>query len=193
MLTVLTLVACDPKSTAPVPADLSNFVIVDHPGGKLQKAVSADNNGLINEEGELLDGQKTGAWITYYPAEGRVKSITNYINGKKNGLHMTFNARGHTEIQCFYTNDQLNGPYMTFRNGTRKKIETSYKMGVLNGKYNEYNDRNGKILKEMTYVDGKLDGQFKQYNDEGQLVMEYQYKNGEKISGGIVTSGDSSE
>ena len=184
-------VSCNNNNSAPIPADLSGFAIADHPGGKLQKAVSVDGNGQIKEEGELLDGLKTGAWITYFPEEGRVKSVTNYINGKKNGLHLVFNPRGYVEKQCFYTEDQLNGPYMTFKSSTRKKVQGYYKMGILNGKYNEYNDRNGKLLKEMTYTNGKLDGQFKQYNDEGELIIEYQYKDGTKISGGIVTSSES--
>ncbi len=189
LLITLNFFACTEKNSAPVSADLSSYTIVDHPGGQIQKAIAADSNGKVTEEGEVLNGAKTGAWISYYPSEGRVKRITNYINGKKNGLHMTFSGRGHVELQCFYTEDQLDGPYMTFRNSSRKKIETTYKMGVLNGKYIEYNDRNNKILKEMVYNNGKLDGQFKQYNDEGILVMEYQYKDGEKISGGIVKDG----
>lgn len=179
------------SSSTPLPADLSSFVVVDHPGRKLQKAVSTDENGQIMEEGELLDGMKTGAWITYHTEDGRVKSITNYINGKKNGLHMTFNERGFVELQCFYTEDQFNGPYMTFRSAVKKIIDTNYKMGVLDGKYSEYNDRTGKLLKEMNYKNGKLDGQFKQYNDKEEIVLEYQYKDGEKISGGIVNPGNS--
>ena len=193
ILVLFTCFACQPSETPSEPADLDGFTVVDHPGGKIQKALSADSNGKVTEEGELLNGVKTGAWITYFPSEGRVKSITNYINGQKNGLHMTFNGRGQVELQCFYTNDQLDGPYMTFRNSSRKVISTTYKLGTLDGKYTEYNDKNNKIRKEMTYVNGKLDGQFKQYNDDGQLIMEYTYNMGEKISGGIVTNEPSQE
>ena len=132
------LFSCQQNNSAPVPADLSGFTVVDHPGGQLQKALAADASGKVTEEGELLNGIKTGAWITYHPNEGRVKSITNYINGKKNGLHMAFSNRGHVELQCFYTNDVLDGPYSTYKNSSRKVVQSNYKNGVLDGKYIEY-------------------------------------------------------
>ena len=59
-------------------------------------------------------------------------------------------------------------------------------MGKIDGLYKEFHN-NGKIQKEVSYKDGVQDGPFRQYNDDEKLIMQYEYKGGEKISGGVVT------
>ena len=44
----------------------------------------------------------------------------------------------------------------------------------------------GRLQKEINYKMGVQDGYFRYYNESGQINMEYLYKDGEKISGGIV-------
>jgi len=174
------------QSSAPVSADLGGFSITDFPGGKVQKAMRVDGGGKILEEGEVLDGTKSGTWVTYHAEGNRVKSITNFVNGRKNGLHMEMNDRGQVELQCYYADDILDGPWTKYKFGSRPEKEVNYKKGNFDGVYKTYHS-NGKLQKEINYKDGIQDGTFKQYNDKEQLVMEYEYKNGEKVSGGIIT------
>lgn len=173
------------KSVPAAAANLEGFTTQDF-GNNTQKAIKKGTSGAVVEEGELLNNLKTGTWVTYYPEDSRIKTITNYINGKKNGIYMELNDRGSVDLQCYYTDDILNGKWVKYKFGSRPEKEIDYAMGQMDGFYREYHS-NGKLQKEISYKAGKQDGKFRQYNDKEQVVMEYEYKNGEKISGGIVT------
>ena len=84
-----------------------------------------------------------------------------------------------------YHQGLLHGPYIQFKFG--KVIEERpYNMGKLDGIVRTFEDRTWKLKQEVQYKDGKQDGFFRYYDDQGNVTLEYQYKNGEKISGGIV-------
>ncbi len=169
---------------AAAPANLEGFTIENFNNG-LQKATKKNPAGQLLEEGELVNGLKSGAWITYYPEDGRIKTITNFINGKKNGVFLELNDRGSVNLQCHYVNDILHDKWAKYRFGSRAEKEVNYNMGEYDGFYREYYN-NGKLLKEVEYKNGVQDGMFRQYSEDEQLIMEYEYKNGEKVSGGIV-------
>ena len=50
----------------------------------------------------------------------------------------------------------------------------------------KYFDNKDIIQQEVNYKDDAIDGIFRYYNEEGQVVLEYEYKNGEKIGGGEI-------
>ena len=174
-------------SSTPVPADLAGFTMSDFSGTSVSRATRVDGGGKVVEEGDVINGTKSGTWVSYYPEDGRVKSVTTYVNGLKNGIHMELNNRGQIELQCGYKDDQLHGPWGKYKFGSRPEKLIDYNMGKIDGAYREYHS-NGKIQKEIFYKNGVQHGTFKQYNDEEKLIMEYEYKNGEKVSGGIVTA-----
>ena len=179
-LFLLSCNANDNTSSAPAPADLNDFQVVNLPGSQVQKATRTTETGSVVEEGELLGGVKNGTWVTYYTSNNRPQSVTNFVNGKKNGLHLELNDRGQITLHCNYNNDILDGRWVKYQFGSRPEKEAFYKMGQLDGMYKEYH-RNGKLLKEAQFKDGKMHGYFKQYNDEEQLVAEYEYNNGEIV------------
>ncbi len=183
----ISMMSCGNNSgSAPVSADFAGYAMIDFPGSSIKKAIKTDGAGVILEEGEVIDGVKNGTWITYHPEGERAKSITNYVNGRKNGLHLEMNNRGQVELQCFYADDVLDGKWAKYKFGSRPEKEVTYKMGNFDGVYKEYHG-NGKLQKEVNYKDGVQHGSFKQYNDQEQLVMEYEYADGKKVSGGVVT------
>jgi len=191
IIPLLFLFACGGDSgSAPataVPADFTGYSVVDVPGSTSQKATKVNENGEIVEEGYILNGKKSGTWYTFHgktEAE-RIKTISNYVNGIKNGPFMEFNDRGQVVLQCFYTNDQFDGTWTKYRFGSRKEKEATYKMGVMNGMYREFHS-NGKLMKEVPYVNDKMHGKFRQFNDNDELVIEYEFNMGEKVTGGIV-------
>ena len=188
-LSILILLSCGNNSSSsnsgPVSADLAGYTLIDFPGTSVQKARKVDGAGIVLEEGEVLNGTKSGTWVTYHPKENRIKTITSFINGKKNGVHMEMNNRGQVELQCFYVEDILDGKWAKYKFGSRKEKEVNYKMGKFDGIYKEFHT-NGKLQKEIHYTNGIQNGPFRQYNDQAQMIMEYEYKNGEKISGGVV-------
>ena len=166
---------------------LDGFSVYDIAGTSVQRAEKkAEQGGNVIEQGDMTNGKRQGTWSTFYRDDLRVKSVTNYVDGKKHGIHIELNDRGQITLQCSYTNDILDGRWTKFRFGSRKEKEALYKMGKIDGFYREYH-KNGKLMKAVEYTDGQMDGSFKQYNDEEKLVMEYVYKDGEKVSGGMVT------
>jgi antitoxin component YwqK of YwqJK toxin-antitoxin module len=166
------------------PVDAEGYTVIerkDTPVKKLEK--HAENNRLI-ESGQTLDGLKTGAWTSYYP-DGRIKSISSYLAGKLDGVQIDFTDKGRVELQAFYIDGLLHGNWATYSNGSRKKEERAYNMGKMDG-MNRHYSRTGKLQKVIGFKNDVQHGIFKQYDEDGNVILEYEYKNGEKISGGIV-------
>ena len=173
-------------SNASVPAgpvDVNGFTVIDVVGTPIKK-LQKFNNNLLEESGEMLNGQKTGTWITYY-FDGRVKSISSYIAGKLDGVQINLNDKGHVELQAHYKDGQLDGTWTSYANGSRKSEERVYNMGKLDG-ISKYYDKRGKLQKEIGFKNDVQHGFFRQYDEQGNVLLEYEYKNGEKVSGGIV-------
>lgn len=165
-------------------AEVDGFQLTDLPDGTTH-AIKNTTDGIRAEEGTLIDGKKSGAWIEYYTKDGRVKSITNYANGKKNGLQIQLSDRGQTTAEGYYKDDKRHGKQSTFKFGSRLVKEVEYNMGIEDGMFKEYNNQ-GKIQKERYFKNGVLDGVFKQYNENGDVILEYLYENGQQVSGGMV-------
>lgn len=163
--------------------DLSAFTIQSlDSGGEL--AQKLDSAGNILEEGYLLGGKRNGAWFTYHDENHRIKTITHYSNNELNGPFIEFNNRGQIEAKTGYKNGQLDGLKAIYKFG-RATVETTYKNGVIDGKHIEYNNA-GKIQKEVDFKNGKQDGKLKYFDEEGNITLEYTYKNGEKVDGGLT-------
>lgn len=191
LLITLFIFSCGNKASSPSVAvskspGIEGFILEDVAGSSIQKATKKDPSGVLLEEGQVASGKRTGAWVSYFPKDGRVKSITSYLNGLKNGVYFEMNDRGSVSIQANYVNDILDGKWVKYKYGSKAEKEVSYTMGQFDGAYREYHN-NGKMMKEIMYKNGIQDGTFRQFNDKEQIIMEYLYKNGKKISGGIVT------
>ncbi len=185
----LCLVACNstnevsPTAATGPAANFSGYELSKVTGSSFQKASKSSEEGTLFEEGYVWQGQKAGTWISYYPDE-KIKSSTQYVNGIKNGVHLEFNDRCQITVHSNYVNDQLHGRHTKYKHGSRREEEAHYTHGVLNGVYKTF-DKLGKVQREIHYKDGKLHGPNIFYND-GQKTMEYEYKDGEKVSGGII-------
>ncbi|MBP6023180.1 hypothetical protein [Ferruginibacter sp.] len=81
----------------------------------------------------------------YYP-DGKIKSETPYVDGKKNGIEKSYYESGKTHWETPYLNDKLNG------------IIKGYSL-------------NGLLRTESPYVDGKKSGITKRYYENGNIEM----------------------
>jgi len=180
--------SCQSNQRAPVSMD--GYSVTNH--NDISVAEKLADTGEMAERGYLSAGVKNGPWINYHSGKhrNRIKSITNYVNGNLNGLHLEFSNRGQIEQKINYVNNIYHGMFATYKNGRVEK-EIIYDMGKLNGPYREY-DKRGNLQKQSDYVNDKLHGKISYY-DEGILIMEYLYENGEKVSGGIVEQKEGSE
>ncbi|MBX2877188.1 MAG: hypothetical protein KTR30_34025 [Saprospiraceae bacterium] len=161
------------------------FFTEEVPGTELTRVFREDEDGNILEDGFLKNGVKQGPWLTYERVFIYPKSLTHYENGVVNGIYMEFTTSGQVALQAVYRNNKLNGPWSRYKGG-RMEASAFYKDGELHGVYKEFMPLFGRLQKEINYKDGKQDGLYRYYDDEGKITMEYVYKNGEKISGGIV-------
>ena len=166
------------------PVDASGYTVLEVEGTPVKKLEKRDANGILQESGETLDGLKTGTWMTY-SSEGRVKTISPYLAGKLNGVYLEMNDRGQVELQASFTDDILHGSWTKYKSGSRKEEERFYNMGQLDGD-NKFYDQRGKLQKEIGYKNGVQHGMFRHYDENGNVTLEYEYKDGEKVRGGIV-------
>ncbi len=184
---ILSFSCSSPSTTAPAggaTVDLSLYETQKVPGSTWTKVTRNHSTGEIYEEGFVSNGVKQGTWTTYFPTEGYIHTITSFENGKFTGPFIEFDERGRLMKQANYLNNELDGLYGEFKSGrTTRKI--MYSKGKINGFMREYNNKS-KMIKESNYKDNVLDGAVRNFNDDGKVILEYIYKNGEKVSGGIV-------
>lgn len=169
--------------------DFSAYTLESIPGSDVQKAVKKEN-GVLQEEGFVRNNQKTGMWVTYFPDQ-KVKSMTSYVDGVKNGLSVKMSDRNQLETQTPFLNDQLHGRKVKYGFNRKEEQVANYAHGQLDGASKTY-DKQGVITREIHYKAGQLHGPNVFYS-EGVKTMEYEYKNGEKISGGIVPKTEGKE
>jgi antitoxin component YwqK of YwqJK toxin-antitoxin module len=150
-----------------------------------QRLLKRNAEGAIIEEGMLYDGRKIGAWIEYGPEGKFPAKLTTYADGNYNGTYLEFNTRGHITLRATYKNNKLDGPWAAYSFGRVEK-QAHYKDGELDGTYLEYNKKTGDLQKEVNYKDGKQHGAYRFYDEEGNVMLEYEYRDGEKVEGGVV-------
>ncbi len=184
LVSVTTMMSCGGSLSGTGPQyDLKGYD-TESIGGGGQLVSFQDAQSYYLAQGSVIGGVRNGAWVTYHPESNKIKSITNYINGAKNGVQMFLNDRGQIESMVSYKNDVLHGIKANYKFG-RPTDETSYKDGKVDGPFAVYNNK-AILQKKGFFKDGKQHGKLQFFDEEGNMTLEYDYKNGEKISGGIV-------
>jgi len=163
-------------SLSGVPAGAAKEEFADSPG--LFKVSVSDNNGSLSASGTYRNDKREGSWVEYHPS-GLVKTITSYVDGKKEGVFAELNSSGQLLKRCTYHNDQREGEYKEY-NYTTLKEERFYKAGKLEGTAKIFYP-DGKVMEEGNYVNGLRDGISRWYDQEGKVTIEYEYKNGQLV------------
>jgi antitoxin component YwqK of YwqJK toxin-antitoxin module len=166
------------EGTATSPA--AGYEMEAVPGSDCQRAVQRDPNGNIVEAGFVCNGKRSGTWIVNHSGKNEPQTVISYINGVYNGLYLQLNDRGQIELMATYKNNKLHGPWGEYRFGRPEKTAT-YKDGELDGWYREYEFRTGALKQEASYKEGVQDGPMRYYNEAGEVILEYTYKDGEKV------------
>ncbi|SEL43773.1 Antitoxin component YwqK of the YwqJK toxin-antitoxin module [Aquimarina amphilecti] len=120
---------------------------------KIEKFKNYYASGNLKSEGQLINKEKTGEWISYYE-NGEQESIRNYKN------------------------DLLDG-YQKIDYSQVLYMEGSYKEGIKIGEWKSYFKKNKK-LKYLRHFDnkGRATGEWKNYYDSGELINIENYSNG---------------
>ncbi len=181
-LSFLLAISCGQGPSGPQ-YDLKGFD-TESIGGGATFVSYKDQSGKVLTQGQVLNGVRTGTWATFHDDNNQIKTLTNYINGKKNGMLLAVNDRGQIETRTDYKDDVLHGLLAKYSFG-RMIEETRYADGVLHGAFTIC-DKNGKVQRKGEFKNGKQHGLLQYFNESGELTLEYEYKNGEKIGGGII-------
>ena len=73
--------------------------------GELTEVIYLDERGNIIQRGYMLDGEKTGTWITYNE-KGEITAKANYENGEKQGKWKIYSDSGKLEFKILYKNNK---------------------------------------------------------------------------------------
>ncbi len=174
-------------TVAPTPstdANLAGFNEEQMAGSNAVYVYKTVGDGRLVESGYTVNGKKNGSWMTFHEDNGRIQTLTTWVDGQLNGPTLTFNNRGQIEAKSEYKAGIYDGHVASYKFGRIEK-STPYVKGKIEGTYEEYNQK-GKLLKQIEFKDGVQDGSLKYFDDEGNITLEYIYKNGEKVSGGMV-------
>lgn len=111
--------------------------------------------GKLVSEGKMEDKSRMGEWVYYHKKSNGVMTKEFYIDGKLEGLIVTY-----------YTNNKVTE-------------ETEYKNGIKEG-INNYYSPQGVLLKKLHNKNDQLNGPATYYDAYGNIVIIGQYKNGKK-------------
>lgn len=184
---LLMLAACQeaprPSSSAPVEmatVDETAYEITPVEGSVAMRAIKRDILGGVEESGYVLNGLKQGTWTTYEAELQHPVKIVSYIDGALNGPYLEFDPQGRIALMANYKANVLHGPYAKYQIG-RAQQTVNYVDGLMDGPMAEYDYRNNKLKQEVNYKMGKLHGPFRHFNDDGEMILEYNYIDGERI------------
>ncbi len=197
ILVVLFLTACTQTEKAPATTEVAapeatngeTYTYEDIEGSSVKRVTLKNRNEKILEHGFEENGQRTGMWTVFDRSKVFPKKIISYQNGMYNGPYYEFTERGQLDVKAYYTNNKLDGYYAKYK-FSKEVVTVNYKNGKRDGEYKEFDDRKNFLTKLETYKNGVLHGKVTYYNESGVPIMDYEYKDGEKISGGIINGGE---
>jgi len=114
-------------------------------------------------------GMKQGLWKIFYDNQ-ILKTETNYLNNKRNGIHKEFDIKGNVIKIEKYINDVLISDAKE-----TKKLETK----------KEYH-KNGKIKVIATFYNGVAEGNRREYDESGKNIKSYIFSSGIIVGNGVI-------
>lgn len=169
----------DPNSKTIYSIEVVNKSGVYDKDNGLKKVFDADGN--LESEYTLKDGNISGIAKAFH-ANGQVKVISFFTNGKKQGGSKEYDEHGNLTAEYNYVNGDASGIYKIYENG-KIKLLGSLLMGKKNGQFKAY-DSDGNIDMEYQMKDDLRDGKYiAYYYEEGKLQFKLngQYLAGEKV------------
>lgn len=118
-----------------------------------------------HESYELINQQKFGKYLEYFPNSRRLKRKIHYRDDKKEGEYFEYYRNRKIKIHCYYKNDLIDDVYEEFYKTGQKKMYCIYKNGVLHGKHILF-DKLGKLKQYVHYINGLKEGEQIKYDSE---------------------------
>ena len=137
--------------------------------------------GILKKQEQInrLDklGEKQGTWKDFYQ-DGKVRSETSFLNGKKTGYEKKYSPGGSLTTIEKYVGDSI-----------QKDVpELTTKLEVRNEYYED-----GSIKKTGTYLYGLAEGTHKEYSPEGKIAGAKIYREGNLVGEGLIDEAGSQQ
>jgi len=130
-------------------------------------------------------GKLHGYFIKYYDIshheglerkENKIMYRTRYVDGKENGLRMSYNDTGVLLLQNEYLDGNKNGYQIYYYKDGKKYIVSYYKDNKLNGPMiTYYNNQNNSIQEKSNYNNDILEGILEKWDENGIKICEEYY------------------
>lgn len=152
-------------------------VNVKDKNGKKQGVWKKYEDGKLLYEGQFKDDVPYGKF-KYYHGNGRLKSVTEFVQGVHKVNTMIFHENGRVASEGTFIDQQKDGEwrYYSEQDTTLIKIE-HYKLGVKDGVWKTFST-SGVLLEETNYLKNRRHGTCKSYYLNGQVQLEEEYVGG---------------
>lgn len=158
----------------------SSVIYINNSLGKNSYVQEWYENGQLEYDGKLKDGEPDGVLKRYY-ANGQIKKIWEM----KNGIH-------HGPSKEYYENGQIEGSQTEVNGVTQGAVTKWYKNGAVKAIANFKDDKfdglqktfyeSGHLMSTASMKAGKLEGEVKKYDDVlGKLTSVELYNNSRRI------------
>jgi len=135
-------------------------------------------SGVLELEEPMINGKVEGIRISYR-GPGEIFATTTFKNNNRHGVKKVYYNSNRLAHETHYINDIQDGVEKDFYGDGVLKCERYYKKGKLDGSSRDYT-KMGILKLEKYYKNGKLDGSYKNYNfRSGKIMQASYYKNGQ--------------
>ncbi|SNR16301.1 toxin-antitoxin system YwqK family antitoxin [Tenacibaculum jejuense] len=135
---------------------------------------------LVNGELFLKQNLYSGK-LTKYDTLNRLKTISNYLRGKKEGQELKYLNDTLKIEERFYTKGKKSGIHNGWWPNGNKRFEYHFNTtGAYNGEVNEWY-KNGQQMKAFHFVKGKEEGKQQLWRDDGRIRANFVTKNGDRF------------
>lgn len=137
------------------------------------------DSGGVSSQSYLVDGKKAGIETVWrsYSCPLQIARQTNYKDGEKHGLEISWHRDGIKEYEHYFVHGQEDGVwYEWFLNGSLRR-EEQYHLGAKEGIWQQWY-ANGQKMEEIHYQNGLKNGPWLFWYNNGQKWSEVTYTNG---------------
>ena len=153
-------------------------------GKKKADWVSYYSNEKKQQEGQKLNGLKTGLWTFYYKNNGAKNYSQEYKNRKSDGAYTRYRNSGKTVAKKGqYVKGKKEGKWIEYEITGKVREEVNYKNNKKEGTFKRYHLSKDKLMAQQIgrFVKGTKQGKWKRYYLDGTLKSESNYTNGKLI------------
>lgn len=117
--------------------------------------------------------------ITVIYESGAVKSVSDYQNGRLNGLQQTFYANGKLNEERSYVNGKKEGTHTGWWENGKLRFVYHFKGDVYEGNVKMWNEA-GMLFNDFNYIIGHEEGLQRSWFEDGKLRANYEARNNRK-------------